>query len=291
MTQLLICTDLDRTLLPNGDLEESPHARERFSVVASRPEVTLAYVSGRDLGLVEQAITDFGIPRPDWVIGDVGSKLYQLNEAGEGNDQGQNKDPTTWIQSSAWEEDIALDWPGLVNEQIAEALTSIHGLVLQDPARQSRYKVSYYLPLGCDLDTLRQEMEARLQELGAHSSLIYSVDEQAQVGLLDVLPQRATKLHAVEFLMQNLGVTTANTVFAGDSGNDLPVLVSSVPSVLVANAHPDVIREAEASSQDRSTADFLYLAKGNFMGMNGNYSAGILEGLVHYHPETKDWII
>jgi sucrose-6-phosphatase len=290
MTQLLICTDLDRTLLPNGDLKESPHARARFAAVASRPEVTLAYVSGRDLGLVEQAINDFGIPRPDWVISDVGSRLYQLNGERQVEDRGMVRQPTTWIQSSAWEQDIALDWPGLVNEQIAEVFTSIQGLVLQEPARQSRYKLSYYLPLGFDLDTLRREMEARLQALGAHSSLIYSVDEQAQLGLLDVLPRRATKLHAVEFLMQELGVTAANTVFAGDSGNDLPVLVSSVPSVLVANAHPDLIRQAEASSRDQSTTEFLYLAKGNFLGMNGNYSAGILEGLVHYHPETKDWI-
>jgi hypothetical protein len=44
------------------------------------------------------------------------------------------------------------------------------------------------------------------------------------------------------------------------------------------------------SSREQGLADFLYVAKGNLLGMNGNYSAGILEGLVHYHPETKDWI-
>lgn len=290
MTQLLICTDLDRTLLPNGDLNESPLARERFAAVASHPQVTLVYVSGRDLGLVEQAIRHYSIPIPDWVIGDVGSRLYRLNDLAERSTQGDVMNPISWIHSSAWQEQIALDWPGLGSSQIAEALSSLHGLVLQDPARQSRYKLSYYLPLGFDLVTLRLEIEARLKDLGARSSLIYSVDEQAQLGLLDVLPQGATKLHAVEFLMQQLSVPAANTVFAGDSGNDLPVLVSSVPSVLVANAHPDVIREAKTCSRLHNTAELLYIAKGNFMGMNGNYSAGILEGLVHYHPETMDWI-
>ncbi|QPN70262.1 HAD-IIB family hydrolase [Synechococcus sp. CBW1108] len=278
MTRLLICTDLDRTLLPNGDQEESPLARERFAAVASQLDVTLAYVSGRDLALVTQAIDRFSIPLPDWVIGDVGSGIYRL----------QDQD---WIQSSAWQEEIALDWPGLVGSQISEALCSIHGLVLQEPARQSRYKLSYYLPLDFDLAAHRPEIEARLQILGARSSLIHSIDEQAQLGLLDVLPLRATKLHAVEFVMQQVGITAMHTVFAGDSGNDLPILISSVPSVVVANANQDLIRVAETSSREQGLADFLYVAKGNLLGMNGNYSAGILEGLVHYHPETKDWIV
>jgi hypothetical protein len=94
----------------------------------------------------------------------------------------------------------------------------------------------------------------------------------------------------VEFLMKQLGITAANTVFAGDSGNDMPILTSSVPSVLVANADPDIIEEARSCSIEKGTSEFLYLAKGNFLGMNGNYSAGILEGLAHYHPETKGWI-
>jgi len=291
MTQLLICTDLDRTLLPNGDLNESPLARERFAAVASHPHVTLVYVSGRDLGLVEQAIKHFSIPIPDWVIGDVGSSLYSFNDLAERSGQGDVMNPIGWIHSSAWQEKIAFDWPGLGSSQIAQALSSLDGLVIQEPARQSRYKLSYYLPLGFDLIALRLEIEARLKDLGACSSLIYSVDEEAQLGLLDVLPKRATKLHAVKFLMQKLGVPAANTVFAGDSGNDLPVLVSSVPSVLVANAHPEVIREAETSSRLHNTAEYLYIAKGDFLGMNGNYSAGILEGLAHYHPVTIDWII
>jgi hypothetical protein len=26
------------------------------------------------------------------------------------------------------------------------------------------------------------------------------------------------------------------------------------------------------------------------MGMNGNYSAGMLEGIAHFHPPTIDWM-
>jgi len=27
------------------------------------------------------------------------------------------------------------------------------------------------------------------------------------------------------------------------------------------------------------------------MDMNGNYAAGVLEGLVHYFPESIEWIV
>ena len=40
--RLLICTDLDRTLIPNGPQSESPSARESFSRLTQRAEVTLA---------------------------------------------------------------------------------------------------------------------------------------------------------------------------------------------------------------------------------------------------------
>jgi hypothetical protein len=34
----------------------------------------------------------------------------------------------------------------------------------------------------------------------------------------------------------------------------------------------------------------LYLLKGNFYGMNGNYAVGVIEGLAHYISETHEWI-
>ena len=34
----------------------------------------------------------------------------------------------------------------------------------------------------------------------------------------------------------------------------------------------------------------LYLAKGTFYGMNGNYAAGMLEGIAKYHPDSVEWM-
>ncbi|NNE62529.1 MAG: haloacid dehalogenase, partial [Gammaproteobacteria bacterium] len=75
--RLLISTDLDRTLIPNGPQPESSMARQRFARLAERPEVSLVYISGRDQKLVNRAVRNFCLPVPDYVISDVGSSMYE----------------------------------------------------------------------------------------------------------------------------------------------------------------------------------------------------------------------
>jgi len=277
LKRLLICTDLDRTLLPNGNQPESPGARTAFTRFVSRPEVILAYVSGRHRALVEEAINEYHIPLPNWVIGDVGTTIYWV-------------DNSKWLNCQDWEQTIATDWQGLTADGLRPLFADMPVLRLQEENKQNRYKLSYYLPMQADIDVLQNEMTRRLNAQNLTASLIYSVDEVTPVGLLDVLPSYATKLHAVEFLMQHQGFDCNNTVFAGDSGNDMPLLASGVPSILVANAERGVAEQAQALVRQNRTSGSLYLAQGGFLGMNGNYSAGILEGIAHYHPETRLWM-
>jgi len=274
---LLICTDLDRTLLPNGSHPESPGARDCFARLVAHPEVTLAYVSGRHHELVDEAIREYRLPMPDWVIGDVGTTIYRL-DAGE------------WRHLPEWDQDIAADWQGLKAKDLRHLFTDIPALRLQEEAKQNDFKLSYYLSLPMDVDALQREMNLRLNRQNLRSSLIYSVDEATNTGLMDVLPARATKRHAVEFLMRHQGFDITNTVFAGDSGNDLPVIASAISSVLVANAASAVIEQAQTLALEQGTMAAFYLAQGGFMGMNGNYSAGILEGVAHFHPDIRHWI-
>ncbi len=273
MKRLFICTDLDRTLLPNGEQPESPGARKVFARFVSHPEVSLAYVSGRHLALVQQSIHDYDLPEPDWIVGDVGSSIYQ--RAGDG-----------WSFLESWSQHISQDWQGHTAADLAPLFADLSSLSLQPEDRQNTYKLSYFIPLDADLPALTDALRQALDVHQVSASLIYSVDEQASIGLLDVLPERATKLHAIEFLIQEQGLAPDQTVFAGDSGNDLPVLTSPVPAVLVANAHPDVVDQAIREAARRGTADALYLARGDFRGMNGNYSAGILEGIAHFHGDV-----
>ncbi|MEJ2612698.1 MAG: HAD-IIB family hydrolase [Candidatus Thiodiazotropha sp.] len=273
MTQrLLICTDLDRTLLPNGPQAESSGARSCFAQLCETGKVALAYVSGRDRALVEEAIKAYDLPKPDYVIGDVGSTLYRCN------------DPVSWSIVTEWEDIIRQDWNGYTHQDLQQLFLNWQDLRLQEPNKQNRYKLSFYIDLDCDQLRLREKMEERLQRLGVKASLIWSVDEAAYVGLLDLLPQQATKYHAVEFLRRLMSYELAETLFSGDSGNDLDVLASPIPSVLVANAQPEVQQEARRLVIERGTEQAFYLAEGGYLGMNGCYSAGILEGVAHYHP-------
>lgn len=272
MKRFLLCTDLDRTLIPNGPQPESPIASKRFGQLVKREEVSLAYVTGRHRALVEQAIMEYDLPQPDFVIADVGTTIYRVA-------------PSGWRQLDEWDEQIAPDWHGVIHEELYRRLRVFPALRLQEEDKQNRHKLSFYVALVSDTQGLIDELTALLQHAGIKANLIWSIDELGGMGLLDIIPVSANKLHAIRFLMQQNDFHHANTIFAGDSGNDMDVLLSPVLSVLVANASAEV-REQAVNAHEKT----LYIARGGYLGMNGNYSAGILEGVAHYLPEVDTWL-
>jgi hypothetical protein len=273
MSRHLLCTDLDRTLIPNGAQPESPGARETFRRLVERDDVQLAYVSGRHRELIAQAIAEYDLPQPDFVIADVGSTLYQVEAGG-------------WRRRGEWDERIAPDWGELSREALAQLLQVFGDLRLQEDSKQNLHKLSFYIDLAADTAALQVQMQRLLAEHGVKANLIWSVDEAAHIGLLDVLPASANKLHAIEFLMQQQGYGRLDTVFAGDSGNDLDVLKSDVPAVLVANAAPELKQQVKHIHKAS-----LCTARGGFLGRNGNYSAGIIEGAAYHWPEIEAWLL
>ena len=114
MIRLLLCTDLDRTLLPNGSEPESPGARERFGRFAARPEIELVYVTGRDPDRVDEAVSTWGVPLPDLLVADVGSTI--ATRRGE-----------RWERLASWDAIQGADW----NDRSPEALQRL----LQEAAR------------------------------------------------------------------------------------------------------------------------------------------------------------
>lgn len=275
--RLLLCTDLDRTLLPNDEQSESPDARDRFATLASLPGVTLVYVTGRHRELVQNAISEYGLPQPTYAITDVGSTIYRVEQ-----DQ--------WHSSLDWETEIACDWGGKDYAMLCELLHDLADLKLQESSKQNTHKLSFYVSLCADHKILLNEIQARLTAYGVRAGLIWSIDEVAAIGLLDVLPERANKLHAIEFLAGQRDFGIDDILFAGDSGNDMVVLTSAIPSVLVANATTEVKRVAQAQATAAGHADAFYIAHGGFLKLNGNYSAGILEGVAHFHPAFAERI-
>jgi len=80
------------------------------------------------------------------------------------------------------------------------------------------------------------------------------------------------------------------TVFAGNSRNALDVLCSGLPTILVKNASSEVRQATIEKLKNEGLTERLYMARGNFMDMNGNYAAGVLEGMAHFFPEISSWL-
>lgn len=270
---ILLCTDLDRTVLPNGPQPESPEARTLFKKLAAKPSVTLAYVSGRDKNLLLQAIQEYDLPLPNYAICDVGTTIYEISNG-------------SWNIWNSWHQEIGRDWGGKTWKELMGLFSEFKILQLQEQEKQNTYKLSYYTPAFFDLEKVLSTMRTRLEGNHLEASLIWSLDELTQTGLLDVLPRSANKLHAITFLMRQKKLNEKMTVFAGDSGNDMAVLTSGLQAVLVRNASQQVRDEAQRYLAATDQLDRLYIARGDFLGMNGNYAAGVIEGVSHFFPET-----
>jgi len=130
MSNILLCCDLDRTVLPNGNAIESPGVRDVFAHVVQHAGLTLAYVSGRDIHLLQQAIDEFQIPLPDYAIGDVGTTLYQIKQG-------------SWQAQTDWADHIGEDWQQQPASTLQQYLEGLPALRLQEPEKQNIHKLSY----------------------------------------------------------------------------------------------------------------------------------------------------
>lgn len=275
--RLLLCTDMDRTIIPNGLEPETNSVRHRLQKLVNHPQVMLAYVSGRDCLLMQQAIQDYDLPIPDYAITNVGSQILEIKEQ-------------QWQELSQWQQCMDLQWHGKDASYIYGLLANITQLSLQEAHKQSPHKISYYLTPAKDLQATTEKVQTCLRQANLDCNLIASIDEMEQVGLLDILPKGASKLHAIEFLRERLQLQQDELIFAGDSGNDLAVLTSSINSVLVNNASQAVRQQAVQISKQNGTQEHLYLAQGQYLDSNGNYAGGVLEGVWHYAPEFRAYL-
>lgn len=255
--QLLLCTDMDRTIIPNGPQPEPPDARAAFTAFCAQPSVMLAYVTGRHPALVQHAIEEYALPIPAYAITDVGATIYRIN--GE-----------SWIEESDWSRRIATDWQGRSAHDLLPHLSGVPDLTPQEPEKQHPRKASFYLAPNTDIDATLRTVRTRLDAMGMAAQCICSIDETSGIGLLDVLPRQAGKCQAILFLQKLLGMADEQVIFAGDSGNDLDVLRSPVRSILVGNATADI---RNAACADAPPA--LYCA-------NACYAAGVLEGVRYW---------
>jgi HAD superfamily hydrolase (TIGR01484 family) len=208
------------------------------------------------------------------VIADVGSSIYEIK-----NNQ--------WLRLTDWDNQISVDWQYKNQPDLVAFFTDFDHIKLQEITKQGLHKLSYYVSLDIELEPIITKIRAKLEAEKIQANIIWSIDEKAQIGLLDILPLSANKYHAIAYLMKKQNFTLDNTIFSGDSGNDLDVLMSPIKSILVANAHLEVKEIIQSKIEQTGLKDSIYIAQGQSSKLNGNYSAGILEGIFHYFPDLQ----
>jgi HAD superfamily hydrolase (TIGR01484 family) len=266
---LLLACDLDRTIFPNGPEIFSENAKLLFSEFLEHSNVCLVYISGRSLARALSGIAEYRVPHPHIYVGDVGTSMYVF-----GADE-------KYIEHTEWQSRISSDWNGIKGSEINELLGDIPGLVEQEKENQNTFKQSYYFPEDAK-DMVVNEVQKRLLTLDIQFQIVTLVDHDLQKGYLDIIPSSANKENATRYLQEFLSFSTNNIVYAGDGGNDLAPITSGYKAIVVNNATKSFKQEVKNIAEQKGILQNVYFAHGGFNNLNGNYTAGIIEGLNHF---------
>jgi len=240
----VLATDLDGTFLGGSDADR----RALYAwIEENRRTIGLIFVTGRDPGFIAD-LTSGEVPAPDYVVGDVGTTIAQFREGA-----------VTPIP--ALEAEIATAWND-AGGRVREALDGHPGLTLQPTA--FRYRVSYdydpgvYDPAAAD----------RIRAMGLD---VLISDNR----FFDVLPRGISKGPSLRRLVDWLKVEEHRVLAAGDTLNDLSMLVSGLPAVAVGNSEAALVQRVAAHDQ-------VYRAAAHGAG-------GILEAIEAFnlHPTPK----
>ena len=254
----VLATDLDGTFIP---LEGDAGNQSDLQILASQfavHDISLIFVTGRHFDSVIQAIAEFALPAPEWIICDVGTSIFERQASGEFA-------PVAAYQK--YQDQIIASMPDVI---LRKWLQSIPGLRLQEEEKQGRFKLSFYAE-AAQLDELVDRIQENLDQIQAPYSIIHSVDPFNGDGLIDLLPATVSKAHALEWWFEAYELNPQDIVFAGDSGNDLAALTAGYRTILVGNADRTLAQRVYQLHRESGWENRLYLAR-------GTATTGVLEG-------------
>lgn len=211
-----LATDLDGTLLAG-----TPQARARILELFAEtgPDRRLIFVTGRGLESVLPVLADPLVPRPDWIIADVGATVVR----------GSDLHPVLPLQAHLSEK-----WPGTL--RVLDALAGFPQLHRQEVPQERRCSFL------CDESQQTPELRAAVEALGCQ--LLFSAGQY-----LDVLPKGISKGSTLLALARQEGLPLENILVAGDTLNDLSLFETRLKGVVVGSAEEELVRKVSAWPQ------------------------------------------
>ncbi|MCA2373263.1 HAD family hydrolase [Agrobacterium genomosp. 3 str. CIP 111-78] len=238
----LFSTDLDGTVVGNNDATR--RFRDFWQSLPDEHRPVLVFNSGRLVDDQLALLEEVPLPRPDYIIGGVGTMLH-AKERGE--------------LESAYRHSLGT---GFDPRRIADVMGRLPDVTMQAEQYQHSLKSSWFLH-DADEKALA-DIEAALLAAKIDARIVYSSGRD-----LDILPKAADKGAALAWLCGQLHIGLDESVVAGDTGNDRAMFeLNDVRGVIVGNALPELVSMANSN--------------GRFYLSGATEADGVIEGLRHW---------
>ncbi len=206
---MLLATDLDGTFL-GGSME---NRLRLYRLIKQHTHIQLVFVTGRGVESVIPLLNDPLIPRPNYIIADVGATVVN----------GLTLEPVASIQT-----DIEARWPSTY--AIREKVLEVAAVTFQEVPQQRR--CSFFYDAEANLDAIYKVAES------FDCDVITSVDKY-----LDLLPRGVNKGSTLKALVEHLHVDADDVLVAGDTLNDLSLYRTGYKGVVVGQAEAGLIEQ------------------------------------------------
>lgn len=250
----LFASGLDGALLPNtGKASEKGCLGRTCNMLARLHSygIPITYLTEGSLAKAQASVAQFGMPAPDYWVCNGGTEIRR----------GDGSHDSLWLHWLG----PALDPAGLIS-----LLGEVDGLISLDQHLVGPHRMSFKLT-----GKLSEVWLARAGRLiaGYRNGLRLETTFDAVSGLsrVDVLPEAAGKLAALDFLAQRHTLPRSKVFFADDGG--LELTQGEMLSVLVGNRSLETPWQRPKQGESKESA--IYLAR-DFFG------DGVLEGLLHF---------
>lgn len=236
--KMILATDLDGTFLSSDSRETNI---ELYRIIKEhREEIILIYATGRGYESVLPLLDDSSLPQPDYIIADVGATILKRSQ-------------DVYASVVTLQSGIAEIWPG--REVILNELAHIDGLQLQEVPQERR----------CSFYYSNSEVLPAIEKIGQMLGLTVLTSAGKY---LDFLPRGVSKGQSLKQLMELENLSSDKVLVAGDTLNDLSMMMAGYKGVVVGNGE-------QALKMAVNSNNSIYISKecGPF---------GILEAIYHH---------